>query len=86
MESPADHDPGHQQPCRKCRRTATRPATGTSVAPVPPPITHVTQLPHPIDPDVRTALMKGGAGIVRRPGTPPPAPGPMPLPTYGVGG
>ena len=62
MESPADHDPGHQQPCRKCRRTATRPATGTSVAPVPPPITHVTQLPHPIEPDVRPAFMKAGGG------------------------
>ena len=86
MELPADHDPDHQQPYRKCRRTAAGPATGTSVAHGPPPITHVTQLPHPIDPDVRTALMKGGAGIVRRPGTPHPPRAPCPCQPTGWAG
>jgi len=68
--------PDHQQPSRKWGRTTARTATGTSVAPSPP-VTHVTSLPHPIDPEVRRACMKVRGGYrpeARRP--PLPAPGP----------
>ena len=84
MELPTDHDPDHQQPYRKCRRTAAGPATGTSVAHGPPPITHVTQLPHPIEPDVRPAFMKAGGGY-RPEARPPPHPHRAPCPCQPTG-
>ena len=68
--------PDHEQPSRQWGRTAAGPATGTSVAPGPP-VTHVTPLPHPIDPDVRRACMKVRGGYrpeARRPPYPPPGP------------
>ena len=67
--------PDHEQPSRKWGRTAAGPATGTSVAPGPP-VTHVTPLPHPIDPDVRTAFMKAGGGYRPEARHPPTRPGP----------
>ena len=63
--------PDHQQPSRKWPRTAARPATGTSVAPGPPPCNSRDAVPPPDRPRCSEGLHEGRGRVTSGGQTPP---------------